>query len=382
MTKNDFPSFEVYNNTLRLIEAVRDGDRQQFDELLPYSAVDLMDHAVIHVAAQFNRQEMLTVLLPLAQTIQNPQGLLWSIEQNNVAVVSLLAPHLEQSALGCGLKLAHTNDIIDVIALHIHEVRESLLEDLCQKDNPYIFTALYGKMSQRVIERAVVELLKNNNIAPLQCLMKLSNGVFEHYNGNTYTNIVLQAIGSSVEAMNIILPYCDKNMYYKALRRSVSFNKFEHTKILAENCTYSDDEILDLFNICAVRNDAQFASHIIKHYPIVQSSKTKILGCAVRNNDQILFDTLFQDADFSNSDVVNACHQAAWWASKRGYRQYLSSLTQKIDLNVSLETMYNDTAHKFKEEHFETLRDFLAQQQNQKIVAQIDAIGSVGRRKM
>lgn len=383
MTKNDFPSFDVYTNTLSLIEAVRDDNFQQFDALLPVSNIDLMDHAAVHMAAQFNRQEMLTTLLPLAHTIENPQGLLWAIEQNNVAVVSMLAPHLEQSALGCGLKLAHTKDIIDAIAPHILDVKEYLAEDLCAKDNSYIFEALQEKMSDRFIEKAVLMSLKNNNLTALKTLMDLSGDLFvQKYNENNHHNVVAQAVGSSVEGMNIVLPYCDKNMYYKALRRSVSFDKNEHTKILAENHTYSDEEILDLFNICAVRNDTQFASYILKHYPIVQASKTKILGCAVRNNDQILFDTLFQDVDFSNSDDVNACHQAAWWASKRGYRQYLSTLAQKIDLNVSLETMYNDTSHKFKEEHFDTLRDFLAQQQKQKIVAQIDDVGSVGRRKM
>lgn len=383
MTNQDFPSFEVYNNTLRLIEAVRENNLQQFEELLPVSNIDLMDHAVIHMAAQFNRQEMLTTLLPLAHNIENPQGLLWAIEQNNVAVVSMLAPHLEQSALGSGLKLAHNNDAIDAIAPHIYEVKEYLAEDLCAKDNSYIFEVLQEKMSDRFIEKAVLMSLKNNNLTALKTLMDLSGELFvQKYNQNNRENLVAQAVGASVEGMNVILPYCDKNMYYKALRRSVSFDKNEHTKILVENHTYSNEEILDLFNVCAVRNDTQFAYYILKHYPIVHPIKSKILGCAVRNNDQILFDTLFQDADFNNSDDVNACHQAAWWASKRGYRQYLSTLSEKIDLNVSLETMYNETAYKFKEEHFDTLRDFLAQQQKQKIVAQIDDVGSVGRRKM
>ena len=382
MNNKDFPSFDVFNNTLKLIEAVRDGNRQEFDRLLLSSNIDLMDHAVIHVAAQFNRQEMLNILLPLAQTIENPQGLLWSIEQNNYDVVAILAPYLEQNALGDGVRFAEANNIIDAIAPHIDHVNEHLAKDLSAKENPHIFEVLHAKMSERVIRTAVFEAVKNNNIPVLKTLMDLQGELFAHYNGNDYTNLVVNAVGASLEAMNIVLPYCDKNMYYKALRRSVSFNKFEHTKILAENHTYTNDEILDLFKICVKRNDAQFASHVLKHYPIVHSKKAQLLECAVRNDDRILFDTLFKDVDCDNNQDVNAGHQAAWWASKRGYNHYLVTLAQKIDLNVSLETMYSDNAHKFKEDDFETLRDFLAQQQNQKIVAQIDAVGSTVRRKM
>lgn len=382
MDNKDFPSFDVYNNTLKLIEAVRDGNQQEFDRLLLSSNIDLMDHAVVHIAAQFNRQEMLTILLPLAQIIENPQGILWSIEQNNYDVVAMLAPHLEQSALGYGLRFAHNNEVIDAIAPHIHDIKEDLVKDLCAKENPYIFEALHSKMNERVIRTAVFEAIKNNNIPVLKSLMDLYGDLFAHYNGNDYTNIVVNAVGSSLETINVVLPYCDKNMYYKALRRSVSFNKFEHTKILVENHTYTDDQILDVFNICVKRNDIQFASHVLKHYPIVHSTKSQLLECAVRNDDRILFDTLFKDVDGGNSQDVNACHQAVGWASKRGYNHYLVTLAQKIDLNVSLEVMYNDNVNKFTEEHFDTLRDFLAQQQNQKIGAQIDAVGSVGRRKM
>lgn len=384
MTNQDFPSFEVYNNTLRLIEAVRENNLQQFEELLPVSNIDLMDHAVIHMAAQFNRQEMLTTLLPLAHNIENPQGLLWAIEQNNVAVVSMLAPHLEQSALGSGLKLAHNNDAIDAIAPHIYEVKEHLAEDLCAKDNSYIFEVLQEKMSDRFIEKAVLMSLKNNNLTALKTLMDLSGEMFAYYNGNDYKNLVAQAIGSSVEGMNIVLPYCDKNMYYKALRRSLSFDKNEHTKVLMDIHTYSNEEILDLFAVCTQHNDLQFAYHVLQHYPIIHSKKSQLLACAVRANDSILFNTLFQDVDLNNSDDVYACHKAAWSASSRGYWQYLSTLSEKIDLNVSLETMYTDTNkfNKFKEEQFQTLRDFLAQQQNEKIEAEIGSVGSVVRRKM
>lgn len=381
-TDQNFSSFEVFNNTLQLIKSVRDDNRQQFDALLPHSNIDLMDHAVIHTAAQFNRQEILTLLLPITQTIRNPQGLLWSIEQNNVEVVALLAPHLEQSALCHGLRLADTNEIIDAIATHIYDIAEHTVKELCKKDNPYIFKALYEKMSQRVTVRAVMELLKNKNIAPLKNLMELSNGLFEHYEGNSYNNVVLQSVGSSVDGMKTILPYCDKNMYYHALRHSLSIDKYEHTRILFECHTYTNDEIMDLFGICVNRNDSQSAAHILNQYPIVLPHKTQLLGCAVRNNDNILFNTLFDDVDSTDEEDVQACHHAAWWASKRGYSQYLSILSQKIDLKESLETMYTNIHNKFKEQHYETLRDFVAQQQHEKIVTEIGASGVAGRRKM
>jgi len=382
MTKNDFPSFEVYNNTLRLIEAVRENNPQQFDALLPLSNIDLMDHAVIHMAAQFNRQEMLRVLLPLAQTIENPQGLLWAIQQNNCDVVAMLAPYMHQNALGDGLIFAHNNDVIDAIAPHIYEIKEHLAEDLCAKDNSYIFEALNEKIYDRFIEKAVLMSLKNNNLTALKTLMDLSGEHFvQIYNENNHQNVVAQAVGSSVEGMNIVLPYCDKNMYYKALRRSLSFDKYEHTKILMSIHTYSNEEIIDLFDVCTKHNDLQFAYHVLQNYPIVHAKKSQLLDCAVRNNDGILFNTLFQDVDSNNSDDVLACHQAAWSASRLGYRQYLSTLSEKIDLNVSLETMHSGN-NKFKEKHFETLRDFLAQQQHEKIEAEVGDVGSVARRKM
>ena len=378
---------EIYLTTLDLIQAIREGDYEQFKLLLPKSDITAMECAAVHVAVQCDRTHMLTDMLSVCATheilIKSAQGLVWAIEQNALQTVLLLLPHFYKDAIEESLQVIKDFKIIDAIQPHITEVGVNLVKMWCQTENIYALNAFKNKIDAKHMQEAAFEALKTNNVELVEFFMVNCGDVFQNYPPNkSKKNILLQSVGYSVEVMRTVLEHCTDDMRYEALRRSVSFELHEHSNILIENHTYSDDEIVEIFKFTAIRSDSNLASKILEQYPIFEERATEMLACAVRSNNRTLFDHLFNKIDTNKPDTIENAQRAVWWASARNHPEYLSALASKIDLTVCFNTMHTTKDHAFKEKHFDFLRDFIAQQQHDVITSELGHTGQSVRRKM
>lgn len=113
---------------------------------------------------------------------------------------------------------------------------------------------------------------------------------------------------------------------------------------------------------------------------MLQNHAVSLISCAVRANDQELFDHLFSKVEKHNITHTQNLYQAGMVASRKNYTYYLMDLAKIIDLNVALHLM--SEKDNIKDEHMDGLRTVIAQQQNQTIASHIKNLGPNTRRKM
>lgn len=379
--KSQYISSEVYFSTLDLLQSIRNGDQHAFDQLLPHSDVCAMDHAAIHVAAQCNQKHMLNTLLStLSDKILSPQSLVCAIANDNCDVVADLLPHLHEDCIAIGLKNAENTTIVDLIAPYITQVDDNLLLHLCNHNRMYSLNLLKDKINRKSIKKTLLHTFKSNNLPASIFLLDNCGDMFMNYDGNSNYNILVQAVSSSVEILDVVVQRCSKDMRYEALRRAVSFDMHEHSSSLIKNHTYTNEEAIGIFSICCSRSDSKFGAAMLQAYPVLQNHAVNLIGCAVRANDQELFNHLFSKVEKQNITHTEALYQAGMVASRKNYTHYLMDLAKIIDLNVALHLM--SEKDNIKDEHMDGLRTVIAQQQNQTIASHIENLGSSTRRKM
>lgn len=377
-------SSDVYFVTLDLIQSIRSNNQHAFDVLLPRANICAMDYAAIHVAVQFQRTEMLRSLLDICKTnewtVDSPQSLVWAIEQNNLHVASLLLPHLSESAIEYGLKSAQDPAIIDAVQEYLPTVSWNLVEHWCETNQLYGLNAFKDKMDARLIQKATTKALKIDNTPALELFLNHCNNTDDEL-----SKILNRSVSSSVQTMQKVMQYCTKDLYYPALKKTISFNNPEHFNVLIEAHTYSDAEMLEAFELSTQRSNSAICLTLLDRYPVLAARSFEAMVCAVRNDDRDLFDRAFAQFDASDRSAIEHAQKASWAASVRNRPDYLSILSTKIDLNIALEKMQvhlNPLGHSHQDHQYDCLKDFLAQQQNDTIVKHIGDVGQSARRKM
>lgn len=378
-------STDVYLCTLHLIDAIRDGDLKRFSTLLEKADLKLMDFAAVNLAIHFEREEMLERMLDVFKKnelkIQSTQGFIWGIEQDKFHLSSLLLPYLDEDALEDGLKLAHKPEIIDAIEPYIPSVKLALATHWCQNNQLYSLKKFTEKMGLDVIQKTAIEAVKMNDLKMVEFFLNYFKETQQDLSKNN-NNILTWAVSSSLETLQTIMPHCSKDLYYEAMRKSISFEKHEYSNILMEHADFSNEEALEIFRLSTFRVNPKLCTVLVDRYPDCENRLSEVLSTALRGNDRVLFDRGFALVNAEHPETLDHAMEAAWWASKCGRGEYLSILSEKIDLNRALESMYITTRLKFKEQDYDCLRDFLAQQQHDVISTSIGNVGGPARRKM
>lgn len=378
-------SSDVYSCTLNLIDAIRNDDFKTFSLLIEQADLRVMDCAAINLAIHFERKEMLERMLGVLKVnewqIQSPQGMILGFEENKWEIASIALPYLAEDALENILKMANTPEIIDTIDPYISSIKKHVAIHWCKNNQLHSLNRFIDKMELNVIQKTAIEAVNMNDSAMVEFFLNYFKDTQQDIS-NKHDNILSWAVSSSLDILKQIIPSCPKELYYKAIRKSISLEKYEYSHVLIENADLSNEEASEIFSLSTFKSHPKLCTMLVDRYPDCETRLSEALSCAVRGNDRVLFDRAFSRIDTDCRENLKHAMEAAWWASKRKRPEYLLTLSEKIDLNYALEQMHIATSFKFKEHHYDCLRDFLAQQQRDVISNCIGNAGGIARRKM
>lgn len=381
--------FTTYTNTLELIETIRNGNMVEFERLLPLAKMKEIAYAPVHVACFCNQVDMLKRLLEHIPMDEFPeeQGLVWAIEQNNREIIDVLLPRLHSSTIEKGLVVARDPLIIDLLEPYVGKASHSLVREVCVHNNLNALRKLltHNKIEQKFVQRACMALSRTPHTEAMHMLLQHTNGQVFSLSQTSKINILARCItpDSCLEMLETLLPHCDPEMYFGALEAAVSKSLYPQFCFLLDKKEYTSTEISSCFNMACKRSNSQIVLDLLKADPLLENKSTEALGCAVRANDRTLFDQLLP-LIFQQEQGVENAYRAVATAARFQNTDFLERLEKVIDLNAAHTYLVhhvwqNDPKHTSAENY---LLAFIAQQQKQRLVSEIDPQQRAATRKM
>lgn len=80
------------SSTRPLLSAIMADKIEHFKKLLPYASKPLVDESLISAAILHNNTEMVTLLAPRYETLNNSKALIWAVKVNNQEAFDLVYP--------------------------------------------------------------------------------------------------------------------------------------------------------------------------------------------------------------------------------------------------------------------------------------------------